>query len=75
MVLQVNLLGREPVTNALYKAIKLDSKFPQGHLETRNFLSQTATLIVQLIRTLCTSPAWQRRKLGGVILNWGRNCS
>ncbi|CAM6083048.1 unnamed protein product [Calypogeia fissa] len=65
------LLGREPVTDALYKAVKLSGKAPSGHLETHNFVTQTAKLIVQLIRTMCTNAAWQRRKLGRVILEWG----
>ncbi|KAG6549103.1 hypothetical protein Mapa_009329 [Marchantia paleacea] len=65
------LLGRETVTDALYRAIKLQNDRPARDTETYNFLTQCGRLTMQLIRTMCTNPAWQRRKLGRVIQEWG----
>ncbi|KAL2649468.1 hypothetical protein R1flu_017596 [Riccia fluitans] len=68
------LLGGETVTDAVYRAIKMQNrptKEARSMHEEHNFLDQCGRWMMQLIRTMCTNPAWQRRKLGRFIQEWG----
>ncbi|KAL3701462.1 hypothetical protein R1sor_019484 [Riccia sorocarpa] len=64
------LLGLETIADGLCRAIKMQNR-PAKETETYNFLNQCGRWMLQLIRTMCTNPAWQRRKLGRFIQEWG----
>ncbi|KAH8968898.1 hypothetical protein BDL97_02G006600 [Sphagnum fallax] len=64
------LLGQEPMAGALYKVLGMPANGINNNQQTQTFVTQASRLMQHLLKVMCTNTAWQRRKLGRVILDW-----
>uniref|UniRef100_A0A7I4CUE3 N-alpha-acetyltransferase 35, NatC auxiliary subunit n=1 Tax=Physcomitrium patens TaxID=3218 RepID=A0A7I4CUE3_PHYPA len=65
------LLGRDPLAIALVKVFNVPQSVMANDHQTQAFTTQAARVTKQLLKIMCTNTAWQRRKLGRILQDWG----
>ncbi|KAG0578924.1 hypothetical protein M758_4G058200 [Ceratodon purpureus] len=65
------LLGREPLAIALVKVFNVPQNVMTCDHQTQAFTTQSARVTQHLLKIMCTNTAWQRRKLGRILQDWG----
>jgi hypothetical protein len=65
------LLGRESLAIALVKVLNVPQNVMTNDHQTQAFITQSARVTQHLLKVMCTNTAWQRRKLGRILQDWG----
>ncbi|PKA48850.1 hypothetical protein AXF42_Ash016366 [Apostasia shenzhenica] len=65
------LYGKDPFHEVISRALALPVALKDQEFHKNDFVMQLGQLTVNLIKILCTNHAWQRRKLGKILQDWG----
>lgn len=65
------LFGQDRISDVLHGAFNLPQNVNNKEFESDDFISKSGELTLYLLRILCTNTAWQRRKLGKLLSEWG----
>eukprot|EP00250_Pteridium_aquilinum_P007829 c17472_g1_i1 orf=715-2403(-) len=65
------LFGRDSMSDVLHRTFNLPESVRGKVFESDSFVSKSGQLTLFLVRVLCTNMAWQHRKLGKVLSEWG----
>lgn len=65
------LFGRDSMCDVLHKTFNLPEIVRNKVFESDTFVSKSGQLTLYLVRVLCTNMAWQHRKLGKILSEWG----
>ncbi|XP_020530594.1 N-alpha-acetyltransferase 35, NatC auxiliary subunit isoform X5 [Amborella trichopoda] len=64
------LYGRDPLSDVISRAA-LSQVIKDQSFQKNEFIIQLGQLVINLLKILCTNAAWQRRKLGKILQDWG----
>lgn len=65
------LFGRDSMCDVVHKTFNLPESVKNKVFESDMFISKSGQLTLYLVRVLCTNTAWQHRKLGKILSEWG----
>ncbi|XP_064977459.1 uncharacterized protein LOC135619404 [Musa acuminata AAA Group] len=65
------LCGKDSFHDVISRALALPELTADKEFQKNEFIVQLGQLIVSLLKILCTNIAWQRRKLGKILQDWG----
>ncbi|CAL9132181.1 unnamed protein product [Musa textilis] len=65
------LCGKDSFHDVISRALALPELTADKEFQKNEFIVQLGQLIVNLLKILCTNIAWQRRKLGKILQDWG----
>ncbi|KAG0479985.1 hypothetical protein HPP92_010843 [Vanilla planifolia] len=65
------LYGKDPFHEVIARALQLPEVAKDQAFQGNEFVLQLVQLLMKLIKILCTNIAWQRRKLGKTLQDWG----
>ncbi|XP_020673871.1 N-alpha-acetyltransferase 35, NatC auxiliary subunit isoform X1 [Dendrobium catenatum] len=65
------LYGKYPFHVVISRALVLPEGTSDQAFQENEFVVQLGQLTINLIKILCTNNAWQRRKLGKILQDWG----
>lgn len=65
------LCGKDSFHDVISRALALPELTADKEFQKNEFIVQLGQLIVSLLKILCTNSAWQRRKLGKILQDWG----
>lgn len=71
LVQEGKLFGRDGISDVLHGTFNLPEIVKNKAFESDSFITKSGQLTLYLVRVLCTNMAWQHRKLGKILSEWG----
>ncbi|KAF8393150.1 hypothetical protein HHK36_021391 [Tetracentron sinense] len=65
------LYGRDLIFDVISRAAALPEDAKNHAIQKNEFVVPLGQLVINLLKILCTNAAWQRRKLGKILQDWG----